>query len=506
MYDVLSHYLEVNFEDVVDQLTHALTQQPPAGIEEAPSVLARTHLRQVIRQLRIRGERERARGRAVTAASAAVTGPAGSKSWLDLAALSDVEHEVLERYLGLFRHSLERPATRLEAARLAEPVHTAVTRPVASQEALPAHDRIALHAGTILEAIATEAHTLLAVDSVQAWLLSGPQRLVLRAAAPPEIPAPLRNLELDAAGGWLARAFASREAVASDDLQQETSAPGEDRWVEAAYRGFAAVALRHPDGAPFGVLAALRTSAWRINADDAGRLAQLGREASTAMQRHSLYARVEELAIAGERLKLAREIHDGLASDLAAVVALFKYYEQRRSQDPDDADSVLVQIRGMVEEVLQGARDILQALRPRTVQSEGLIPAVLKLVDEFGRSSMVETSTSIRGDDMGLQPEEREALFQILRESLANIRKHALARRVSVQLDLANQPITLAVRDDGRGFDVNVLGEDPARAGSYGLLGMRERAALLGGSLEVTSVPGRGSTVTFYGRRVADGR
>ncbi len=77
---------------------------------------------------------------------------------------------------------------------------------------------------------------------------------------------------------------------------------------------------------------------------------------------------------------------------------------------------------------------------------------------------------------------------------------------MSVQLDLANQPITLAVRDDGRGFDVNLIGEDPAKAGSYGLLGMRERAALLGGSLEVTSLPGRGSVVTFYGRRVPDDR
>lgn len=505
MYDVLSHYLEVNFEDVVDQLAQALTQQPPAGTGEVPRVLARTHLRQVIRQLRIRGEQERARGAAATTAPA--TGSwAGKESRLDLPELSDVEHEVLERYLGLFRHSLERAASRLEVARSGEPIRTTVTRPVAATETLPAHERIPLNARGILEAIAAEAHTTLAVDSVQTWLLSGPHRLTLRAAEPAELPAPLRDLELEATAGWVARAFASRGVVASDDLQREWSGPGEERWVEAAYRGFAAVALRHPDGAPFGLLAALRTSPWRINDEDAGRLVQLGREASTAVQRHSLYARVEELAIAGERLKLAREIHDGLASDLAAVVALFKYYEQRRSQDPDDADSVLVQIRGMVEEVLQGARDILQALRPRTVQSEGLIAAVLKLVDEFGRTSMVETSTSIRGDEMALQPEEREALFQILRESLANIRKHAQARRVAVQLDLANQPITLAVRDDGRGFDVNLIGEDPAKAGSYGLLGMRERAALLGGSLEVTSLPGRGSMVTFYGRRVPDER
>jgi len=265
------------------------------------------------------------------------------------------------------------------------------------------------------------------------------------------------------------------------------------------------VALRYPEGTPFGLLAAMRRGAWRIDATDRARLAELAREAGAALQRQSLYARVEESAVAAERIKLAREIHDGLASDLAAIVALFKYHEQRRAQDPEDADTLFTQIRGMVEEVLQAARNILQTLRPHNVQYEGLIPAVLKLVDDFGRTNLLETSTSIRGDDAALQPDEGECVFQILRESLANIRKHAQARRVWVQLDLAHQPIVLTVRDDGRGFDVGQVSEDPSHGGSYGILGMRERATLLGGTLEVQSRPGDGAVVTFYGRRVYGG-
>jgi len=200
-----------------------------------------------------------------------------------------------------------------------------------------------------------------------------------------------------------------------------------------------------------------------------------------------------------ERIKLAREIHDGLASDLAAVVALFKYYDQRRQRDPDDAATLLTQLQAMTEEILAGARDILKALRPRTIRSHGLLASVLKLVDQFGRVNLVEASTEIRGDENGLTPEQREGIFQVLRESLSNVRKHSQARSVWVRLDLSTSPWVLSVRDDGLGFDPERLGSEPSGSGSYGLLGMRERAELLDATLEIQSRPGEGATVTLIG-------
>jgi two-component system sensor histidine kinase DegS len=222
-------------------------------------------------------------------------------------------------------------------------------------------------------------------------------------------------------------------------------------------------------------------------------------EAVAALRAHSLASKVAEVAVLQERLNLAREIHDGLASDLAAVVALFKYYEQRRERDAEDAGQLLPQLRSMTEEILAGARDILRSLRPKTIRSEGLLASLLKLVDQFGRVNLVETNVSIRGEENAIPAEQKEVIFQVLRESLSNVRKHSRARNLWIVLDLSSAPWVMTVRDDGRGFDVRRVAEDPRKVGSYGLVGMRERAELMGGTLEIVSQSLEGTVVTLIG-------
>ena len=295
------------------------------------------------------------------------------------------------------------------------------------------------------------------------------------------------------------------DVLTVEDLAGESLAPEETAWLDAGYHGFAAIALSPPLERPVGVLALLRRTPWRLDRRDAVRLEDLAAEAVAALRAHSLAVKVEEVAVLQERLKLAREIHDGLASDLAAVVALFKYYEQRRERDPQDAAQLLPQLRSMAEEILASARNILQSLRPKTIRSEGLLASVLKLVDQFGRMHLIETNASIRGEENGLTPEQKEGIFQVLREILSNVRKHSQARNVWVTLDLSNIPWILNVRDDGRGFDVRHVAEDPRKAGSYGLVGMRERAELMGGTVEIVSHLGEGTAVTFIGPSEAAG-
>src|SRR5438270_5729479 len=246
-----------------------------------------------------------------------------------------------------------------------------------------------------------------------------------------------------------------------------------------------------------GVLVLLRHTPWRLDRRDALRLEDLAGEVVNALRGNSLAVKVSEVAVLQERLNLAREIHDGLASDLAAVVALFKYYEQRRQRDPEDASQLLTQLQSMTEEVLTGARNILQSLRPRTIRSEGLLASVLKLVDQFGRVNLIETNVSIRGEETTVAAEQKEVIFQVLRESLSNVRKHSQARNLWVVLDLSSSPWVLTVRDDGRGFDIRRVAEDPKKVGSYGLVGMRERAELMGGVLEIVSQDG--TVITLIG-------
>ena len=351
---------------------------------------------------------------------------------------------------------------------------------------------------TILLAAAQQALDLLQVDASQVYTLGDQRRFVLRAGVPTEsLAAPEGTAAINSR--LLRQALDNNEVVTVEDLSSEELTPDEAAWVDVGFRGFAAIALSPPLERPVGVLALLRRTPWRLDRRDAVRLEDLAVEAVAALRAHSLAIKVAEVAVLQERLSLAREIHDGLASDLAAVVALFKYYEQRRQRDPDDASQLLPQLRSMSEEILAGARDILQSLRPKTIQSEGLLASVLKLVDQFGRVNLVETNVSIRGEESAISAEQKEVIFQVLRESLSNVRKHSQARNLWVVLDLSTVPWVLTVRDDGRGFDVRRVAEDPKKIGSYGLVGMRERAELLGGSLEIVSQSLEGTLVTLIG-------
>jgi len=536
MHDVLIHYLEVNFDEIAEQLAHA------DGAKGGQRAASTERLRQVIRELYRAARRQPGGG--WTHAPGKTPEPARTLTEMMGAAgveLDPAEREVLSRYFELFLRSMERtqpataalpaeapratasPAQALPAA--APPVEAPAVIAPPSTERIPEVARqpepkpepeprletvpeLPPVAGlvpeeapsplqTILLAAAQQAMDLLQVDASHVYTRIDGSKFLLRAAVPADSglgPDPITPFE----SRLLAWALEQNEVHSIEDLANERLGAGEQAWLQAGFHGLVTIALAPPLDRPLGVLVLLRRTRWRLDRRDAVKLEDLAVEVATALRPQSLAAKVEEVAVQQERIKLAREIHDGLASDLAAVVALFKYYEQRRARDPQDAAELLQQIRVATEEVLQGARNILQALRPRTIRSEGLLAAVLKQVDQFGRLHMIETIVTIQGEENGLSPEQKEGIFQVLRESLSNIRKHAEARNVWVSLNMTRTPWVLSVRDDGRGFDVGRVAEDP-KPGSYGLLGMHERANLLDATLEILSNPGEGTTVRFIG-------
>lgn len=557
MHDVLLHYLEVNFAEIAEQLAHAQAGDPAPDQRAA----AAERLRRLIRRLRAGGLQapepvhspEQAAIELTTAVDGELTQPEHKvlEHFFELFARSMQRTQPLAAPAPLASAAAPAepvpptpPAASPVAEQLPPPVlagepepaasepEPAVSEPepaasepepaasepepaaseperaVASQPAEvptsegPASRLVSEHmAGplqTILLAAAQQALDLLQVDASQVYTIDDQRRFVLRAGVPTEsLAAPEGGGTVDSV--LLRRALEHNEVYSVEDLATETLTIDEAAWVDAGYHGFAAIALAPPLERPAGVLALLRRTPWRLDRRDAVRLEDLAAEAVAALRAHSLAIKVEEVAVLQERLSLAREIHDGLASDLAAVVALFKYYEQRRERDPEDAAQLLPQLRAMTEEILAGARNILQSLRPKTIRSEGLMASAIKTVDHFGRVNLVETSVDIRGEENGLSPEQKEVIFQVLRESLSNIRKHSQARNVAVTLDLSAIPWVMTVRDDGRGFEVRRVAEDPRKAGSYGLVGMRERAELLGGTFEIVSQVNEGTTVTLIG-------
>ncbi len=146
--------------------------------------------------------------------------------------------------------------------------------------------------------------------------------------------------------------------------------------------------------------------------------------------------------------------------------------------------------RGNVREGLADARQSIWALRSQD-SAETTLPVQLRRIVEAAGSHGFESKFSIYGAYRPLPPGTEREILRVAQEAIHNVKKHAGARHLSVQLEYGPDAIALEVRDDGSGFAV---GEQPEQ-GHYGLTGMRERAATIGGTLEVTSAPGEGTAV-----------
>jgi signal transduction histidine kinase/ligand-binding sensor domain-containing protein len=203
-------------------------------------------------------------------------------------------------------------------------------------------------------------------------------------------------------------------------------------------------------------------------------------------------------AVLGERNRIAREVHDTLAQGYVGIsVQLEVLSELLRMNKADAAAKHLDLTRGFVREGLADARQSIWALRSQD-SGETTLPVRMRRIVEQAGGNGLEARFSIFGAYRMLPPETEREILRVAQEAVHNVKKHADAKQVTVQLEYGPAVIGLEVRDDGRGFQVNkeldaVLERDGP--GHYGLTGMRERAAAIGGTLEMTSEVGVGTTV-----------
>jgi len=196
-------------------------------------------------------------------------------------------------------------------------------------------------------------------------------------------------------------------------------------------------------------------------------------------------------AVLGERNRIAREVHDTLAQGYVGVsVQLEVLSELLRMSKVEAAAKHLDLTRGYVREGLADARQSIWALRSQDT-GETTLPVRLRRLTEASKNGVLEASFSIFGAYRSLPPGTEQEIVRVAQEAIHNVKKHAAAKHLTVQLEYGRGEIALEVRDDGCGFRAEI--ESPA--GHYGLTGMRERAAAIGGTLEVTSEPGSGTTV-----------
>jgi signal transduction histidine kinase len=201
-----------------------------------------------------------------------------------------------------------------------------------------------------------------------------------------------------------------------------------------------------------------------------------------------------EDAVARERARMARDLHDSVATDLAGAISLFKVYVEGRSgaAKKGAADATLMDVLEILERMLKQVRETLAELRPRPIGPEGLVGDIRHQAEEFARLYGIRVEISTNGTEDMLTAHQREVVYQVVREALTNVRRHSNSTICRVRMAFAARPFLVEIADEGRGLD-------SPRLGGYGLVGMRERAAGIGGRLEVVSTEGRGTTVFLFG-------
>ncbi len=181
-----------------------------------------------------------------------------------------------------------------------------------------------------------------------------------------------------------------------------------------------------------------------------------------------------------ERRRLARELHDETGQALTSILLGLRAVEE--ASTADEAKSAAASLRELVLATLQDVRRLAVELRPKALDDFGLVPALERLTSTFAEQTGIDVDFQALLPSARLPAEVETTLYRIVQEALTNVVKHARANRVSVLVTRKDASVTVVIEDDGNGFD-------PAstRDGGLGLLGMRERVALVGGRIEIES-------------------
>ncbi len=220
------------------------------------------------------------------------------------------------------------------------------------------------------------------------------------------------------------------------------------------------------------------------------------RELITELQstRAELASREREAGVLAERERLARDIHDSLAQGFTSIFMLLEAADAQLDPDAVDVRASIDQARQTARQHLAEARRVVWSLRPGPLERGALAGALEVLVESSFPNNGVKAEFGVEGDPYPLLPEHEVVLFRSAQEALTNITKHADASRVVCTLTFLDEEVILDMNDDGTGFDTTPAAPSPN--GGLGLLGLRERAATVAGSVHIDSDPSTGTNIT----------
>jgi two-component system sensor histidine kinase DegS len=193
-----------------------------------------------------------------------------------------------------------------------------------------------------------------------------------------------------------------------------------------------------------------------------------------------------------ERARLSYDLHDGPAQEISAALLQVRLLD---GSPPEQLREGLGELTELLNAALDEMYELIEQLHSRSIDREGLIEKIEAQLDEFGKRSGVSKTFTVEGTGNGYSPSLQIAVFRIVQEALSNVRQHAEASNVSVELDLSQDVVRCSIEDDGRGFDMADVDQQDDDRESYGLAGMQERAAFLGGNCDIVASPGGGTKV-----------
>ena len=332
----------------------------------------------------------------------------------------------------------------------------------------------------VLDAIVNHTRELLAVDAVVLLLVGPDGRLARRAAS--AIPGALL-------------AVPSVPHPNPGDAPESTSADEILRFVGPAHAVARLAAPLQRGGTTIGLLAVGAPEARSFDADALETLSSLANQATIALENARLEARLRELAVVGERERIARELHDGLSQVLGYVNTKSQAVDGFLAAGRvDEARVQLGELSAAARSVYVDVRETILGLRSPIGPDAGLVAAIRAHAKGVAESAKLAIRVQAAPDveSARFDPDVETQAFRIVAEALTNVRKHASARRVTIDLRAADDRLTVTIRDDGRGFAAH--GPADGRP-HYGLRSMTERAAGVGGALDWENDPDRGAIV-----------
>jgi signal transduction histidine kinase len=238
-----------------------------------------------------------------------------------------------------------------------------------------------------------------------------------------------------------------------------------------------------------------KKGAGSFSEEDLERLVELARPAARMILLTLAQREADAESRAWERKQLAQEIHDGPMQELSSVILLMELYKRVRRDDVERAEKELSRAKEQALDCLQELRHFAYDLRLTDLEKLSLLDELRRYTVEFQKRTGISVSLAVDGMRRDIPVSVKKNLYRIAQEALTNVRRHARASQVEIRLHCTEDQLVMNVEDNGRGF---VLQEALERAQSekrFGLLGMQERAYLMGGTLETETAPGEGTTL-----------